>query len=304
MGHIVVVGSINMDLVMYVNRIPEIGETIHGESFVLSPGGKGANQAVAAVRMGSKVSFVGKVGADVFGKEVIENLKKFGIDCTNIELDATSSTGIAIITICKGDNSIMLNQGANYNIDQAYIQEKLDIITTADLVLIQNEIPISSVELLCQLLIKAKIKILFNPAPAANIKVEKLKGIDFFTPNETECEELSKIEVKDEEDAYKAIEFFLKMGVKYPIITMGIKGVAYYNGKDMCHVKAHKVNSIDTTAAGDTFSGAFGSCIVKGMSIDEAIIFANRAASITTTRKGAQNSIPSYEDIIYNFSKQ
>ncbi|MFC5450379.1 ribokinase [Paenibacillus aestuarii] len=287
----IVIGSANMDLVMRTIRIPEMGETMRGEGFLLSAGGKGANQAVASAKMGADTWFVAKVGDDIFGQSLISSLKEFGVNTDYMTVEPDITTGVAAITVCNGNNAIILDGGANNLVTPEYIHQYEDELLSASAIMLQLEIPRESVYAAIQLT-KGKVPIFLNPAPAVPLDDEILQGLDYFTPNEIECRLYTGIEIKSVEDSFAALDVLRAKGIRYPLITLGEKGIVYYNGTENVYREGRKVNAIDTTAAGDTFSGTLAAMIVAGKTIDEAVNIAQHASSISVTRLGAQHSIP------------
>lgn len=294
---IIVIGSANMDMVMETNRIPEIGETIQGKKFFLSAGGKGANQAVACAKMGARTHLMGKVGDDIFGQSLIDSLSTLGVQTEYITAESQVSTGVAAITVHDGNNFIILDAGANDKVSPTYIRSHNEELLSASAIMLQLEIPTETVYEAIKL-VKGKVPIFLNPAPAGVIDESILDGIDYFTPNEIECRTYSNVEINSVDDAFLALDILRDKGIRHPIITLGENGVAYYNGSKNVHKQGHKVEVVDTTAAGDTFSGALAAMITSGKDIDEAVDIAQLASSIVVTRWGAQSAIPSITEIL------
>lgn len=297
MKKVVVVGSINMDLVTRCKRAPKGGETLFGEEFSQVPGGKGANQAVTIGKLGTNVIMLGKIGKDSFGKDMLASMEKNGVNIQHIE-EGEKATGIAkIIVEESGQNRILVVAGANSEVDKEYVDRHLAAIKESDIVVTQLEIPIETVEYTLK---KAKefgkITIL-NPAPARELSDEIIKNSDFIIPNESELALITGMAVETEEEIKKAGKKLLDMGVKNLIITLGSKGSLHLN-RDKCEFhSAYKVKAIDTTAAGDSFIGG----VVRelnGDSISEAIEFGTKVSAIAVTKKGAQTSIPTIEEVI------
>lgn len=297
MKKVVVVGSINMDLVTRCKRAPKGGETLFGEEFSQVPGGKGANQAVAIGKLGTNVIMLGKIGKDSFGKDMLASMEKNGVNIQHIE-EGEKATGIAkIIVEESGQNRILVVAGANSEVDKEYVDRHLATIKESDIVVTQLEIPIETVEYTLK---KAKefgkITIL-NPAPARELSDEIIKNSDFIILNESELALITGMAVETEEEIKKAGKKLLDMGVKNLIITLGSKGSLHLN-RDKCEFhSAYKVKAIDTTAAGDSFIGG----VVRelnGDSISEAIEFGTKVSAIAVTKKGAQTSIPTIEEVI------
>ncbi|WP_288875377.1 ribokinase [uncultured Fusobacterium sp.] len=295
MKKIVVIGSINMDLVTICDRAPNGGETLLGTEFFQIPGGKGANQAVTIGKLGSRVVILGKVGDDLFGKELLSSMDKNGVDIQFIE-KAPVSTGIAKIVVEKnGQNRILVVPGANSYVDIEYIDNHLDVIKDCDVVIGQLEIPISTVEYAFK---KAKeygkITIL-NPAPAIKLSEELIKNSDYIIPNESELEVITGMKIESFDGIIEAAKKVIKMGVKGLIVTLGEKGSLYLGGDKFTKHSAYKVKAIDTTAAGDSFIGGFVTRLDLG--VDKAIEFATKVSAISVTKRGAQTSIPTMEEV-------
>ena len=302
MNKVCVLGSMNMDLVVKVNDIPRVGETILSKSFEKIAGGKGANQAVAAKRCGAEVAMIAKIGKDENGEILKDKLKEDNIDVKYVFEDKNESTGMAFIMVNEnGNNSIIVVAGSNMTINKEEIEVSLEKIKESDILIAQFE---TSEEITLEAFKKAKefgkVTIL-NPAPAKKINEELLRVTDIIVPNETEVEVLTGITIEILEDANKAGQVFLEKGVKFVVITLGDKG-AVIIGKDFCElVPAYKVNAIDTTAAGDSFIGGLSSKLdyknINRQTLMEAVNFGNKVSSISIQRKGAQPSIPYLKEI-------
>ena len=302
MNKVCVLGSMNMDLVVKVNDIPRVGETILSKSFEKIAGGKGANQAVAAKRCGAEVAMIAKIGKDENGEILKGKLKEDNIDVKYVFEDENESTGMAFIMVNEnGNNSIIVVAGSNMTINKEEIEVSLEKIKESDILIAQFE---TSEEMTLEAFKKAKefgkVTIL-NPAPAKKINEELLKVTDIIVPNETEAEVLTGITVETLEDANKAGKVFLEKGVKFVVITLGDKGAAVI-GKDFCKlVPSYKVNAIDTTAAGDSFIGGLSSKLdfrnINKETLIGAVNFGNKVSSISVQRKGAQPSIPYLKEI-------
>jgi len=294
---IVVVGSSNVDLIIKGDKIPARGETVLGGTFYKAAGGKGANQAVAASRAAGKVSFISCVGNE-YGDESIEGFRRDGIYVDHVKKDPDIATGIALILVDKnGENSISVASGANLSLTVSDIEKAQQIIREADVLLMQLEIPIDVVEKAAQIAFDAGVKTILNPAPARPLSDELLNSVSILTPNETETEILTGMSVKNETDAIKAASMIHKKGVEVVIITIGSKGALLASRDETKIIGGHKVEAIDTTAAGDVFNGALAVAIAENKSLDEAIRFANAAAAVSVTRMGAQPSAPTREEI-------
>lgn len=297
---IVIVGSANTDMVISADHFPLPGETLMGTNFMTNFGGKGANQAVAAARMGGQTVFIGKVGNDNFGTSIISNLESEGINVSHLYTTQETSTGVALITtIPSGENSIIVNAGANGQLTADDVRDSEEVIAEAGTVLMQLETPVAALTEAAKLGKKHGAFTVLNPAPApaSPLPHELLENIDLLIPNETEASSISGVEIKDESTAMEAISAIQGMGVKNVIITVGSKGaIAKVDGK-MIMVPAFKVKAIDTTAAGDTFCGALCVAMSEGKDIEAAIRFGNKASSVSVTRKGAQLSIPQRKEL-------
>lgn len=288
MCDIVVVGSINADLVFTSKVRPKAGETVLGDDFKTIPGGKGANQAVAASRLGSNVTMLGCVGNDENGNFLISNLTNNNVNTKFIERVNNVPSGVANIILAEGDNSIIVIPGANYSITQEIIDKHKNILLSAKVVILQLEIPISVVEYVVNICYENNIKTILNPAPAAKLNQSLIDKVTFLTPNEHEC----SIIFGDSN-----VQSLLS---KYPnklLITEGSKGVKYHNKNDIRQVPAKEVKVVDTTGAGDTFNGAFASAVVNSYKIEEAITFANKAAALSVTKFGAQGGMPTLKQV-------
>lgn len=295
---IVVLGSTNTDMVITGKKIPVPGETILGGRFLLNPGGKGANQAVAVARLSAKkgaCSFIAKVGDDVFGRETLSRLKKDGIT-PRLIVDKKEPSGTALIMVDqKGQNIISVALGANGTLCPKDVEPFKKEIEQSAILLMQLETPIKTVEWAAKTANKAKVTVILNPAPACKLPASLYKLIDWITPNETEAELLTGVKVTDAASAQKATEVFKKRGVKHVIITMGTKGC--WCGDCQKLYPCRKVKAVDCVAAGDTFNGAFAVALAEGKPCSEAVDFAQKAAAISVTRPGAQSSVPTRKEI-------
>ena len=299
MSKIVVVGSSNTDMVVKTARFPEPGETIIGGDFFMFPGGKGANQAVAAARLGGQVSFISKVGTDVFGEQSKEGFLKEKINIEYLVTDTDHPSGVALITVnAEGENEIVVASGANAHLSQEDIDQASSVIASANIILTQLEIPIKTVEHLIQVSKDLDKRLILNPAPAQPLKDESLDGLYCITPNQTEAEIITGINVDSKDQANQAANYLLEKGVQHVIITMGAKGSFYKSKEDQFFIDAETVKAIDSTAAGDVYNGALATGLSTGNSWKDAIIFASKAAAISVTRMGAQASAPLLEEII------
>ncbi|WP_154984067.1 ribokinase [Paenibacillus polysaccharolyticus] len=288
MANICVIGSSSMDLVVTSSRRPGAGETVLGESFKTVPGGKGANQAVAAARLGAEVVMIGRVGDDTFGTDILENFKANRVNTSNMKPVTHSESGTAHIILAEGDNSIVVVEAANREVTPAYVDEAAEAIRNADIVLIQQEIPEETVIHVSQLCAKYKTPLLLNPAPARAVPQEVIDNASYITPNEHEAEILFK--------GMKPAEA-LRQHPNKLFITEGSKGVRYYDGNEEVLVPTYKVEAVDTTGAGDTFNAAFAVALAEGKSIQDSVRFANRAASLSVTKFGAQGGMPTRDEV-------
>lgn len=290
--NVVVIGSMNMDYVVNVDKLPKKEETISATSLATSIGGKGANQAFAAKRLGAEVFMIGAVGNDEAGRRIIERMTEENIDTSRIET-VNVPTGNAMITVEEsGSNTIVVYPGANDCVSENLIGKNEDVIKEADFIILQLEIPIESVEYAVKLAKKHNKKVILNPAPAKRIPEGLYKFIDILTPNETELESLSK-----EKDIKNGAKLLIDKGVKEVVVTIGDKGCYYLSKEDEFIIDTIKVNAIDTTAAGDSFNGALAVGICEGKSMKETLKFANIVGALTTTKHGAESSLPNKMDV-------
>jgi ribokinase len=298
MKKILVIGSANTDMIVNVPRIPRPGETILGGKFLLAAGGKGANQAVASARAGGNVTFVSKVGNDGFGNKSIEDYKKDYINTDYILIDENEPTGVALIYVSEdGENSIAVASGANMKITTEDILNISELIKKSDFLLMQLEIPLEAVKAAAKIAHQLNKKIILNPAPAQYLDDELIKCISVITPNETEAEVLTGIKIKSDKDISDAAEFLIAKGIETVIITLGARGI-YLATKDIKKfIPSFKVNTVDTTAAGDVFNGALVTAMAEEKSLIDTVIFGNAASALSVTKSGAQPSIPLRMDI-------
>jgi len=296
---ITVIGSSNTDLVAKVPRMPAPGETILGAEFVIAAGGKGANQAVAAARLGSEVTFIAKVGNDDFGDRALENFEQDGIITDFVFRAEHTPTGVALIFVDeKGENTIAVAEGANAKLSPEEVTQAKASIISADIVLLQLEIPMQTVEQAVLIASKANVPIILNPAPAQPIiNPLLLENITFLTPNENEAALLTGIQIDDEASAQQAGRELLKSDVSNVILTLGNLGAMFVNSKQSIGIPARKVEAVDTTGAGDVFNGALAFAIASGKGVEDAIELANAAAALACTKMGAQPSIPTIDEV-------
>lgn len=286
MVNIFVIGSASVDLVVKSHRQPEKGETILGESFFMTTGGKGSNQAVSASRLGAEVYMVGAVGDDTFGEMILNNFKENHVNIDNVETIIHQSSGTAHITLADNDNSIIVVPGANFKITTEQVEVVLSKVEQSDIVVIQNEIPVPVTEYIINRTHELGITTIYNPAPFVQIDTSLLNKVSYFTPNETEVRELFG------ED----FESVIKQYPNQMIVTLGAQGAVYYDG-ELKRVPGLKAEVVDTTGAGDTFNGAFAVALSEGKYIDAALQFANKAASISVGGLGAQGGMPYRKDM-------
>ncbi|MGP4063498.1 ribokinase [Oceanobacillus sp. M65] len=286
---ITVAGSINMDLVVTTDRTPNKGETLLGRDFQTNPGGKGANQAVAAARLGNMTNMIGHVGKDAFGVSLIENLTQQNVGTEYVKAKDGSS-GIATITVAEGDNSIIVIPGANFLWESEEWEQYASIIQKSDVLVLQLEIPLNVVEAFADMANKVGTTIILNPAPAQALPAGLITLADYLTPNETECKELFGMKAEE-----AVAQFPNKL-----IVTEGEKGAVYHDGTSLVRipVPGFPVKAVDTTGAGDTFNGALASAIAEGLTLRKAVSFANAAASLSVQHHGAQKGMPSREAVL------
>lgn len=287
MKRIFVLGSLNMDLVISTPYIPSAGETMYGSGFMINPGGKGANQAVACAKMGGKVLMCGCVGKDLFGNSLLKGLSGFGVATEHIQQVDKSPTGVAMITVCEQDNRIILDPGANYSVTKERIDSFLACAQKQDLLLVQLEIPIEMVGYALKRAKEIGMETLLNPAPA-NEKIQMFyQYVDIIIPNETELEMLTGTQILED-----GILMLANQGIKAVVVTLGKRGYcSYYNGS-ISYGKGKTVNAVDTTAAGDTFCGALAVKLSENGRLSDALNYANCAAALAVMKNGAQASIP------------
>ncbi|RKF13657.1 ribokinase [Alginatibacterium sediminis] len=299
MSKLVVFGSVNADHVVKVPSFPRPGETLHGSAYQVISGGKGANQAVAAARLGADIGFIACVGDDPFGQMTVKEFVKDGINVDAVLIEKAMPTGIAMIQVADtGENSICISAEANGQLNAERLRPYLGCIESAKYLLLQLETPMDGVELAVEKAHAAGVTIVLNPAPAKALSNALLKHISIITPNETEAELLTGVTVSDALSAQQASDVLFFKGVSVVMITLGAKGVWLSNQVGVGKMIAgFKVKACDTTAAGDTFNGALVTALIEGKSLEDAIVFANAAAAISVTRFGAQTSIPKRQEV-------
>ncbi|ABY99379.1 TPA: ribokinase [Pseudomonas putida] len=291
---VVVVGSLNMDLVARAQRLPRAGETLPGESFFTVPGGKGANQAVAVARLGGSVAMIGNVGDDDYGRQLHRALYVEGIDCQGVSTCPGVSSGVALITVdAASQNCIVIIPGANGLLTPRSVQRFDALLQAAEVIICQLEVPAETVAWTLARGHELGKQVILNPAPATGpLPADWFAHIDYLTPNESEAEALTGMAVTDQESARRAGERLLQLGAGKVIITLGAQGALRITAQGHQHYPASVVQPLDTTAAGDTFVGGFAAGLVRGLEEGEAIVFGQRAAALSVTRAGAQPSIP------------
>ncbi len=296
---ILVIGSLNMDMVIPVKELPKKGETILGGAPDYIPGGKGANQACAAGKLGGSVTMLGKVGRDEMGRRLKDNLAAAGVDVAHVAETPDAPTGMAVIYVSEtGSNSIVVIPGANGLCDRAYIEANEELIAAHDIIVLQLEIPYDAVFRAIQLAKKHGRLVVLNPAPAPDsLPAEVIASLDYFTPNETEMARIAGMPVGGTEEAVAAGRRLVEAGVGTVLATLGEAGALLVTAETAQVIPTLRVEAVDTTAAGDTFNGAFVTALAEGMPEAEAIAFGNKAAAISVTRKGAQTSIPTRGEV-------
>lgn len=288
MNKIMVIGSISTDFNVSTNKLPTIGETVKGEDFSVSFGGKGANQAIAASRLGADVKMVGTVGDDIFGSNLIRNLVTNNINTEHVLKIKNQSSGSAHISLFNNDNSIIYIPGANNEIHSNRIDKLKNEILKMDIVILQNEIPLNIVEKIIDLCYELEIETIYNPAPAETINIDVIEKVTYFTPNESEFNVIFPDLTVDEA---------LRRYSNKMIVTLGSRGVAYCNGEKIIEIPSFEVDILDTTGAGDTFNGALAFALTKDISLESSIKFANLAAAISIGKKSAQPGMPTLLEV-------
>jgi ribokinase len=295
---IAVVGSSNMDLVVKSKSIPAIGETILGGDFIMVPGGKGANQAVAAAKLGAEVFLIAKLGEDIFAEHSLNNFKKEAVNTKHLVQTGEAPSGVALIMVDeKGNNSIVVAPGANNTLLPADVKKAESDIASCGAVVAQLEVPLETIEFTAKMANNLKVPFVLDPAPARELDPELLSMVDVLTPNETEAQILTGIEVTDEESARVAAGNLLGRGIKTVIITLGDKGYLLADSEETKYVSGKKVDAVDSTAAGDAFTGSLAVGIAENKAISDAALFANYVAALSVTKMGAQSSMPTLQEV-------
>ncbi len=294
-----VFGSLNVDLVCQTSRLPSPGETMLGQAFHILPGGKGANQAVVAARLGARTTMVGRVGDDEFGQMLIDSLKEAGVDTHNIIVDPSVSSGIAAILVdAVGNNQIVVVPGANGNVDQSDVQRLAQQLQPGDFLLLQFEVPVEVVRAAAAIAKEKGVTVILDPAPAHHDLPERfLELVDILTPNQVEADQLVGFPVIDQSSALDAAQILIKRGVNLAIVKLGVDGALVATKDEHFHQKAFPVEAVDTVAAGDAFNGGLAVALAEGMSLPAAGLFASAVAACSVTRRGAQSSMPTQETV-------
>lgn len=306
MKKVIVLGSLNMDLTIACDLIPQAGETVEGNGFMTTPGGKGGNQAVAAARLGAPTCLIARVGRDWFGDQLLRSLRDYGVNCDWTAQSESLGTGVAIILRSKGDNRIVIHPGANHELTGEDVKAALKrMAQPGDLFTTQYECFQKTVHSSLFLARQMGLFTLFNPAPAKTIPPETYKNLDLLVVNQTECQFLTGIYPCDEKSCRSALEVFRERGAGAAIITLGSGGSVYGRGDEpLLVVESYPVPIVDTTAAGDTYIGALASSLVAGRAMRDSMVFATKAASLAITKCGAQQSIPSLSEVQQFFQEE
>ncbi|MDX2322421.1 MAG: ribokinase [Moritella sp.] len=305
MNKLVVLGSVNADHVLQVASFPRPGETLLGHGYAVIPGGKGANQAVAAARLGADIAFIACVGDDSFGHKMLNEFARDGINTQAVMVEQDTPTGIAMIQVAAtGENSICISAEANARLTPERLAPHGDLIAQADTLLMQLETPIATITQAAKIAKQAGTRVVLNPAPAQPLNDDLLAVVDLITPNETEAELLTGIKVTDMASAQVAANVLHAKGISEVMITLGSQGVWISSGGEGKQVPGFRVDAVDTTAAGDTFNGGLLAGLQAGLALNDAIIFAHAAAAISVTRVGAQTSIPTKAEVEVFLSSQ
>ncbi len=293
-----VIGSLNMDLVVRVQRMPKLGETVRGSDLRLVPGGKGANQAAATALLGNKVILLGRVGHDEFGSSLIASQSHLGVVTDPIIQDASAATGTAMITVDEqGNNSIVISAGANGQVTPGDVLNVKDLIRTARILILQLEIPLDAVSKAVEIANQFRVPVVLNLSPVMDLLDGMWTRIDYLILNEIEASSIAGIDVQDLPSAQLAAEEILVRGVKNVIITLGANGSYLMNGTQANYIPAVKVDVVDTTAAGDAFIGGFVTGLMNRFSLPQSVLYGNCSGAITVTRHGAQSSLPDLEAV-------
>ncbi len=296
---IVIFGSINMDMIAQTPHLPQPGETVIGDHFITLPGGKGANQAVATAKLERLTYFVGRVGGDNFGRELLKRLESFNINTQGVFIDQKTSSGVAMINVeTSGENTIVVLPGANGNIDESDITRLEKILSKTSLLLLQLEIPLTAVDMAATEAQKLGVTVMLDPAPAPEKLPERLYPlIDIITPNQNEAEKLVGFPLNNEDDIKKAANMLLTRGIKIVVIKLGEKGAFYATETEQDFVPSIKVKSVDTVGAGDGFNGGIAAALDRGLPLKEALKWGTITGALTTTKEGAQTALPDLDTV-------
>jgi ribokinase len=296
---ILVIGSSNTEMIFQASAIPAAGETVLGSAFSMSPGGRGVNQAIAAVKSGGEVIFIGRTGNDLFGDQVIQVLQQNGIDTSIVIRDKTMASGISSIVLdSAGESAVTITPGANVNLSEKDLLNARTVISSGDILLLQLDIPIETVRFAADLARSSGVRVILNPSPALPVSDELLKSISILTPNASQAEILTGITITDERSAELAGRILLERGLNRVIITLRSKGAMVIDNGGAEHVPGFEMKSVDTSVVSDVFNGALVVALAEGKNFYEAVLFANAAAAISASRLGALSSIPFREEIL------
>ncbi|WP_420454356.1 ribokinase [Rubrivirga sp.] len=296
-GRVLVVGSANMDLVVVCERFPAPGETVLTDELTAFSGGKGANQAVACARLGGDVRFLGRVGDDAFGGQLLDDLDAAGVDVGAVQADDGSS-GVALITVDgRGENQIIVASGANGRLAPDDVEAARSLFEAADVVLLQLEVPVETVERAAALATEVGARVVLNPAPARPLSDALLASVDVLTPNESEAAALSGVAVTDRASAGQAARALVARGARHVVVTLGADGALSVSAERERHVPAPAVRAVDTTGAGDAFNGALAFALARGQSVDDALLLANAVGAAAVTQRGAQAAMPTLDQV-------
>ena len=295
---IVVFGSLNLDLVTQTPRLPVAGETIRGDNFFTGLGGKGANQAVAAARLGASTRAIGRVGGDRFGEQLLKGLWDSGVDASGVRVDESTHSGVAVVSVDRtGENAIVIVPGANGRVDESDVDRLKALLADATVLLLQLEVPTPIVEAAARVARDAGVTVILDPAPASEFSESLYEYVDILTPNEIEASQLLGASVDDPETALQAASAFRRRGVDRAIVTLGARGIAYATAEESAFVPAFAVEAVDTTAAGDAFNGALAAAIDRGLPWLDTLRWAMAAGALSVTKVGAQPSMPDLEHL-------
>lgn len=296
---ILVIGSSNTEMIFQASAIPAAGETVLGSAFSMSPGGRGVNQAIAAVKSGGEVIFIGRTGNDLFGEQVIQVLQQNDIDTSNVIRDKMMASGISSIVLdSNGESAITITPGANVNLSEKDLLNARTVISSSDILLLQLDVPIETVRFAADLARSSGVRVILNPSPALPVSDELLKSISILTPNTSQAEILTGITITDERSAELAGRILLERGLNRVIITLRSKGAMVIDNGGAEHVPGFEMKSVDTSVVSDVFNGALVVALAEGKNFYEAVLFANAAAAISASRLGALSSIPFREEIL------